>query len=267
MSFTKLRFVSFLALIFTAIVFYGQQTPARSVQRDSQSMTLMNQVVETSGGSTALTAIQKWKATGTVTYFRDGKAVTGQATLQGMGSRKLRLDVNSSTGVESSVSNNGVSWRKGFDGRRRTLRQQRDENLICIVLPAIQLAKALLDPTVGIVDGGSETKEGRQLRRIELQPHLNNSKQPGISSSWNKATFFVDPSSFQVVGFREMISPEARFDPNIPHEIWFSNFQKVDGILVPFTVDEKVMGQPTFSMTLEQVQTKADIDESVFSEQ
>ncbi len=72
------------ALLLTFPNLHPAQTSTTAPQRDSQALTILNQALSTSGGSTAVASIKDFTATGSITYHWAGSQVQGTATVRAL---------------------------------------------------------------------------------------------------------------------------------------------------------------------------------------
>jgi hypothetical protein len=70
--------------------------------------------------------------------------------------------------------------------------------------------------------------------------------------------FFIDASTFQVVMSQDVL-PKG-----IPHQIRYSDFRTVNGLLVPFSISEEIAGQQDCLIQLSQVALNTGLADALF---
>jgi hypothetical protein len=103
---------SFAIILFFGSLFSQQSSsiyPTQTAQRDPQAMTVLAQALNTAGGTSAITAIQDYTASGTITYYWAGQPVQGAVTIRGRGSDATRLDAVLPSGTRSFAVDEGVA--------------------------------------------------------------------------------------------------------------------------------------------------------------
>ncbi|HKV78501.1 MAG TPA: hypothetical protein VJP02_10190 [Candidatus Sulfotelmatobacter sp.] len=255
-------FGSFLA----SLPVVAQQTSS-AVQRDPQAITILTQALNVAGGAQILAGVQDFTGTGNVTYYSAGQQVQATVTVKGRGTSQFRRDATLPGGVSSAIVNNGTASVKESDGTVQTLVNQHADNIVSLNFPFPELAAALADPSVSIKHLGLVTKDGKQVHVVRLQETFPAKSDPsGMRSKLNQRDFFFDPSTFAVIGIQDKVPLKGHFDPRIPHEVVFSDYRRVNGILFPFSVMESIYGQRTFAMQLEQVRFNTGLTDSDFQQ-
>ena len=114
---------------------------------------------------------------------------------------------------------------------------------------------------IGLVNHG-----GQQAYDIRFQKIFPQSSDPsGFQSSVTKADFFIDPNTFSILGVQDRAYPKYGEAGNSPHEMEFSNYQVVSGILVPFNMTDLIAGQQTVTIQLSQFTFNSGLTDADFS--
>ncbi|HEV2963659.1 MAG TPA: hypothetical protein VG649_17670 [Candidatus Angelobacter sp.] len=241
----------FLAVCLVPSSLTGQQTTHPSVQRDEKATNVLRNAVRAAGSTDILDFVRDFKGSGKITYYWAGEEVQGDVTVLARGTRQFRLDASLPEGVRSLTVNGGDGSLKEASGEVKPLPSHNTENFGSVTFPAAALAEALRDSSFGVYYIGSETKEDHQVDHIRLQKTFNNDPQ-GLLSRLTRKDFFIDASTFQVVSTLDMLHPERQSGVDYPHEVQFSDYRQVEGILVPFAITEITSGQRTFTIQLNQ---------------
>ncbi len=234
-------------------------------QRDPQALGVLNQVLATSGGVTAFTAIQDFTASGTVTYFWAGEEVKGSVNLRGRGTDQFRIDASLPHGIRSWAVSNGTGSIKEMDGTSQPISYYNATNLGSLTFPYFAIMAALQDSTTSVADLGLMQVDGRQVRQIHTRRQLDalNDTQ-AIFSELATRDYFIDPTTYQLLKVEDMAHPAQSLTENYQHEISFSDYRLVGGVLVPFTISETIAGQQTWTIQLNQISFNTGLTDSDF---
>lgn len=232
---------------------HGTQAPA-TPPRDQQGVSILAQTLIASGGLPAIAAVLDFKATGNVTYYWAGEEVTGTTTVTGRGTDQFRIDSAISSGTYTLLVNKGSGELKDIRGRTIPIAFQNAVNKGNLIFPLAEITARFQDTTVGITYVGLTTIDGHQLHQIRTRRILTS--DTGHGQLINKLTtrdFFIDPQTFQVVATLDMGHPDDIAQVDFPHQMLFTDYRTINGILVPFSITERVAGQTTWTIQLSQI--------------
>jgi len=264
-SSTTLALAFFLALL-AAQPSATQQTSTTSVQRDQQALMILTQVLKAAGGQAAVDATQDITASGTITYYWAGEEVQGTVTVKGRGISQFRLDATLSNGVRSWAVNNGTGTIRETDGTTTPIEYHNTINAGNITFPFAHLAVAMHEASTSILYVGLETKDGQQVHHIRIwKVYPPDSDPSGIRSRLTKRDFFVDTNKFLVVAVLDMLHPKNQSNQDSPHEMQYSDYRQVGGVLVPFSITEVGVGQRISAIQLKQVTFNTGVVDADFN--
>ena len=112
---------------------------------------------------------------------------------------------------------------------------------------------------------GSVPWNGSQAYQVHVALPLN----PRLVLSpnfWGLGEFdlYFDLVSYRLLELAERIWWNDDLRQSYLHELLFSDYQSVNGILVPFTITEKMGGQQTWSMTLSSLTFNSRLSDTPF---
>jgi hypothetical protein len=218
------------------------------------------------GGPSAISSVQDYTATGTITYNWANEPVQAPATIQGMGPGNFRID--------SSLPDGTRTWAmSGFSGvlimPDGTRTRSAFYNLLTagsLTLPIIRIDATLADSTSSISYVGLVTLDNsQQAQQIHIAQPVNLPR--GISSQMNLGSFdvFVDPNSFLLIRLKETVYSNTNLLTSYQHELDFSTYRSAGNILVPFSITEKISGQQTWAIALNSIAFNSGLTDSVFN--
>lgn len=259
----SLRFAWLFCLLTLPLPIQAQQTvaqpgpPLPAAPRDAQALSIVNQALTVAGGTVAISAIQDYVASGTVT-FHSNPDVQGPVTLNGLGLDHLRQDASLPAGVRSLAISNGQTTTKE-NGRVRQLYVQTSLMTSGVVVPAWQLAAALNGPQFSVLYKGIVQVDGQSAHDIRVQLVLPQMYDPdGIMAEFFAADFFVDTTTFQILMTQDEVP--SHFN----RQVRYSDYRLVSGVLVPFSIDQQIAEQRIQTVQLQQISFNTGLQDSAF---
>jgi hypothetical protein len=249
-------------LLSASIALEAQGTP----QRDTQALNFLTQVLTAAGGSTAISAITDFTATGSVTYSWTNTSVQGNATIKSRGLTQFRLDSQVPDGTWSMVINNGVGVLNLPDGTGSTIAYHNTLNAGSLTLPITLVSAAVQDTSFTVIDDGVVPLGNGQAHQITIQQNLPSTTDPaGQFSKDAKRDYFFDPSSFQLLQVQDTVHPSNdAVNGGVQRIIGLSDYRSSNGILVPFSISQSVDGQTTWSIGLTSITFNTGLTDSDF---
>jgi hypothetical protein len=245
---------------------YSQST-SPTVTRDTQAIAVLTQSVNAAGGMSAIAGVQDYTATGSVTYYWAGEEVPGTVAVKSRGATQFRVDATMTAGVRSWAVSNGAGFLVNTDGTNSSIPATNTLNLGNMTLPVVYLAASLQDANIGIAYVGLETKNGNTVHHIQLQKVFAPTVDPlGNLSRLTRRDVFIDSTSLQVLSTLDMFHPENQSAIDYPHEVQFSDFRLVNGILAPFSIVEFSSRQCTFVIQLSQINFNTGLQDLDFQQ-
>jgi hypothetical protein len=222
---------------------------ATAQQRDPSAIAFLNRAVTAAGGSTAISAIQDFTAQGTMTYFWSNQE-QGQSTIKSRGLSQFRIDTALPEGTWSYIVNNAAGEFALPNGPVIALAGHNTFNAGALTLPICTINAATLDSTATIIDMGTVKFGSAVVRQIRIQRSLPGDTN-GSLSKLTRRDFFFDPTSSLLVEIQDAVHPPAdAVNGTLLHVLDFGNYQKINGIVVPFSVTETLNGQQTWTVQL-----------------
>ncbi|HEV2248759.1 MAG TPA: hypothetical protein VGW37_19110 [Terriglobia bacterium] len=273
-----MRFARFSLLLFPllfSISVWGQQTQqataSRAAPQDPQAVSVLNQALSVAGGAAAISAIQDYSATGTITYNPD-QNLQGSVLIQGLGSTDFRMDATLPDGVRSMAITQGVLTTKAEDGKVSSFAPQTFAPssdafpyrtplfASSIALPWHQLARVLGSRGFSVSYKGITQADGHSVHDIQFQRIPAGSASPAnpILQPPSREVF-IDTSTFQVVMTQEAVPKNSML------RVHYSGYRSVSSILMPFSIAEELDGSQVWSVQLSQVAFNTGLQESAFT--
>lgn len=246
---------------------------ARSAPRAAQATTsaspgpaVLLQALNTVGGAAAISTIQDFTATGSITYYWAGDQVQGSAIVRGRGIDEFRLDASLSAGTRSYAVGHGTGALKDTDGTVTAIPYHNTVNLGIPTFPFPTILARLSDPSAVVTDMGLVTTDtGTQLHQIRVQRQLSSQVDPdGALSKLCATDYFVDPQSGVLVKAIDTTHPVETMTRSYAHEVDFAKYATFNGIGVPTLVTEKVGGQTIWQLQISSVSFNSGLTDATF---
>jgi hypothetical protein len=217
--------------------------------RDSQALAILAQTANAAGGANTIAAIQDFVGTGLITYFSADQEVQGSVTVKGMGANSFRLDASLPSGTRSWAVDAEQGFIKEEDGTIRSLSPGNALTLAAFTFPYLKIISALSDSSVTVQNLGLVQLNGRAAYQVQTQKNFPIATDPGSELSRLSAqTLFIDSLTFQIIEVRDFIEDANRSTDSYAHEMDFSDYREVDGLLLPFSITETIGSQQTLAI-------------------
>jgi hypothetical protein len=250
---------------------FAQQPSA--VTRDTQAITFLSQTLTVAGGTTAVAAITDYTATGNGTWYESSnRTFDGAVTITGTASGHLRFDAHLPTGVRShSISHGHTAWKT--EDEKLTQAPAAHTRVPSsdafpytapmfaesFASPSIGIAAVLKDSALEVVYKGSVQLDGRSAHEIQVRRLLPGRSSPNdLLAEYNTTHFFIDATTYQVVMTQDAIPK------HVIHQLRYSDYRAVKGVLVPFSITEFMGGQQIWALHLDQVTFNSGLQDSSF---
>jgi hypothetical protein len=240
--------------------------PSQTAQRDPQALAILSQAVASSGGLTALTAIQDIKGIGTITYYWAGQDVPGSVSLYGKGLNQFRMDATLPDGVRSLIINGPTGALISQDGQRTKLPYYSIMTGGTLAFPLVRIAAALTDSSTSLSYLGPVSWNNSQALKLHVAPSVDPSlRVDSRLKGLGEFDLYLDPTSNQLVEIAERVWWGGDLTQTYSREILFSNYALLSGLSVPLSISEKFGGQQTWSLSLTSVAFNTGLSDSLFT--
>jgi hypothetical protein len=277
-----LRFVWICCLFFLVVPVRSQQsqTPSQTASAgqtngsaiiDPQAVTVLNRALANAGGAAAIAAVSDYTGVGSVAYPSD-QGTQGTVTVFALGGTEFRMDSNLPSGKRSWAVSDGIVSTKDENG---TVSSQAPKSTLpssdafphqspqfptSLAFPYEQLATVLSSSVFNITYEGTTQVDGHSVHDVQLQHAPIGSPAPGrFMLPEPTREIFIDTSTFEIVMMKETL-PKG-----VVHQVHYSNYQLVRGLLLPFAISEDIAGQPIWAIQFTQFSFNTGLQASSFA--
>jgi hypothetical protein len=238
-------------ILFATLLVLGSTACIAQGTQDPQALSTLNSCITTSGGLAAINAVQDFAAQSNITYYWANQNVQGTATLKALGTSNFRVDAVLQAGTRSWAVTGLTGALVNTDGTRTTIPSYNAVNVGIQSWRLPNIVAALGNTAANISYMGVVQSDAGQA--IQVHYVLPDSSNPDPSlANLNTIDYFFDPNTFYLLETLDTTYSATNFNPSqgLQHEILFSNYQNVSGVMIPFSVSEKISGQTTWSVQL-----------------
>lgn len=257
----KLKSILILCIFFIFFLQNGTSVAQASQKqivpkRDQEALTLVRQSLARMGslaGSNRDTV-----ATGFMTSVRTGK--TSPLLMKTHGTDDLKNEVGDFIFIR-----HGNSGRSHYDGKDHkvafhSIAYQRAQHL-----PALLILSEIESPTLQCIMLGTEEINGVTTSHIRLSvvPAAGNDFDAQVEDLMSETHVWIDQQGLVVKARTFLFSPEA-VQNRSPLDLYYSDYRRVDGFLVPFHVVREIERQKDSEMTFTSIDVNAKLSEADF---
>jgi hypothetical protein len=229
-------------------LFAATSTAAPTGSTGTSAATLLNQLSTAfSGGN----VVHQVKLTGTANWHVGSLEDTGTATLSAAtnGSSQLELSLSSAgTRIETQTGQGAdltCTWAAN-DAAAHEVDPANCWRPVIWFLPPLSLQPSLLPSYLGAVDFGTgpvgfSAASYRHLQGALVLPNLK-TKLTGDVMTRSTADLGLDPASLLPAVLAYSIRPDNGASIPISIEVHYSNYQTINGVKIPFTIQRYVNG-------------------------
>lgn len=220
---------------------------------------------------------------GTANYIAGSDLESGSFTLLVKGNHESKLTLNlsggtrqeirgvapvsspASSGATAATSSSPGVW-VGADGVKHAMALHNCWVDASVLFPALSLQWASSDPQVTLVDAGPTLRDGATVDHLRLTRTL-----PGLSpamtaeiQSLSAVDIYLDPATHLPVALEFNTHPDNTLTINIPVEIRFSDYRRVNGVQVPFHIQKFLQRTLTLDLAVTSATINAGLRDSDF---
>jgi len=253
-------------LILLLVSVASAQNPPQS---DPQAVSLANQAMAALMNGVAVSDVM---LSGNAVWTSGNGNETGTVTAYGKTNVESRLDLALSGGNRSELRNSAGgspqgAWINASGQSTPSALQNCWTDTVWFFPALISLSTANTDATLVLVYVGLETQNGRSVQHIRSY-HYVASKHPKVTNftqQMSTVDYYLDAQTFVPMSITFNAHPDDDASTNIAVEVDFSNYQQVNGILVPFHVTKVWQGNPLLDFTVTNVVVNSGLPDSLFS--
>lgn len=232
--------VAVLVVILGLFPARGQNIATATPVRDQAAISVLENSFTAAGGKDQIKAAQDFTATGTITYSWSDGDVQGDARILAKGLDQARMDVRLPDRKDSIILNHGNGSVSDHSGSHTILGQNaKHMGLLIFMLP--NLVRAVEDPWTSIsFDAGSDDIGCSDAYRIQIVQPIPAQLQNDLKLRQLRTfKLCIEKTSLMLVQFAHPLVLDNRHHVVLVRQLVFSDFRRVSGLLLPFSIEEK----------------------------
>jgi hypothetical protein len=261
------RLALLFCLPFAMLPTFAQQSSTTSppATKNPQAVSLAAASLAALSGSTAITDVT---LTGNATRIAGSDVETGTVTLKVAGSSDSRIDLNLSNGPRNEVRNVSNSAPQGSwagpDAVPHAMPLHNCMTDSAWFAPQLSVLSQLSNPNLVVSYVGQESRNGASVQHLHFEVQSANVDPSGLLQHLSAEDVYLDASSFLPVAISFNTHPDNDAGTDIPVEIDFSNYMRVNGAQIPFHVQKYLNGSLFLDLVIQSAVLNSGIPQSVF---
>jgi len=256
------------------LLFFGLSSPATPQTQSTTPVSDPSAVAFATQAYAALTGktnISDVTLTATATRTAGSDVEAGTMTLKALGTGESRFDLNSNSGTRSEVrnlSNGAGGFWIGLDGVTHPVASHNCLTDASWFFPPLSILSQLSSPGLVITYVGEETRAGTTVQHLHF---VFQSAVPSTSPTapllrqLGAEDYYLDAASLLPVALTFNTHPDNNALASIPIEVDFSNYQAVDGIKIPFRIQEFLNGTSFLDISIQSATLNSGLASSDFT--
>jgi hypothetical protein len=263
---TLKRLAPLFLVLFAVLPAFPQQPVATTpVTRDPQAVSFASASLVALSGHTAITDVT---LTATGTRIAGSDLETGTVSLKVSTSSDSRIDFNLSNGQRTEVRNvqNSTpegSW-SGTDAVSHVIPMHNCMTDAAWFAPQLSVLSQLANSNLVISYVGLESRNGEAVQHLHFETQSANVDPSGLLQHLSAEDVYLDASSLLPVVITFNTHPDNDAGTDIPVEIDFLNYTKVNGAQIPFHVQKYLNGSLFLDLVIQSAVLNSGIPQSAF---
>jgi hypothetical protein len=209
--------------------------------------------------------------TGSATRIAGSDKKSGTVTLSVKGTEESRIDLALTSGTGTEIRSDTAGYPQGASVLNGATQQPWPTHNCWInaswFFPELSVLAETADPNQIFLYVGLERRNGISVHHLETYRYAPGKRQ--ATTAFNQAMstmeIYLDSVSLLPVAFAFNHHPDDDSGTNIAIEIDFSNYQRIQGILVPLRVKQLIWNGLALDVTITSANLNAGLSDSLFA--
>jgi hypothetical protein len=207
---------------------------------------------------------------GTATRVAGSDTASGTVTLKALGTSNSRMDLSLSDGTFSEIRTAQTGTPQGqwlaASGSYNNVAAHNCMTDAAWFFPSLSVLSQLSNPNLVATYIGQETKVGVGVYHLRLS--IQSPTDPtGLLQQLSAEDVYLSASTYLPVALVFQTHPDNDALTNVLVEIDFSNYQSINGVLIPFRVQKSLNGSLFLDITVQSAVVNSGLAQSVFTAQ
>jgi hypothetical protein len=219
---------------------------------------------------TATTPVNDITLTGTATRIAGSDIESGTVVLEALAGSGSRMDLSLSSGARHEVRNlSSNSTPQGYwigpDGSSHPFSLHNCMTDAGWFVPQLTILSQLSNSNLVVSYIGQETRAGVSVQHLHFAFQSQSPDPTGFFQSLSAEEVYLDATTFLPAAINFNAHPDTDANINIAVEIDFSNYQPVNGVLVPFRIQKLINNGVALDLTINSAKINQALTEADFS--
>jgi len=245
----------------------AQQAPTTATENPQAVALATNSIAALSGSA----KIADVTLTGTATRIAGSDTGSGTVTLKALGTSNSRMDLNLSDGTFSEIRTSPSGAPQGQwlapSGSYNNMATHNCFTDAAWFFPALTVLSQTSNPNLSITYVGQQTKNSVSVQHLQFA-FSSGTQIPGVGDpvlNLSSTDVYLNSSSLLPFAFVFSTHPDNNVLVNIPVEVDFSNYQTVNGVQVPFHIQQFLNGSLFLDITIQNASVNSGLTVYAFS--
>ena len=238
-----------------------------AITQDPQAVAVAQAAFAAMGGAQAIAGYQDSQATGIVTLSPGGNPpVSYPITMKSKGLRETRVELQMPKGTNVRIVNQGQGAILRPDGSVKTLYSNNTFYEHVNHVPLLSVLAEYANGNVNLIYKGVAQVQGQSEDVIEVDfvPNLDPVQGPQFASM-SRTLYFVNQATRLVDKMQSTPFYEGDMKNTFTEEVFLTNYQSVNGLLVPFRQTVFIDGKLDSDITFTSVNLNVGLSDSEFA--
>ena len=261
-----------LAVVFVPLLSLGVAaqtlTTQSAIVRDVEAVSLLRQSLAAMTNGVPVSDVA---LSGTATRIAGSDQESGQAALEAKGTQESRVSLSLSnyalTEARNFVDGAPEGTYAGSDGIAHQLAQHNCFTDAAWFFPALpSLASGLSGQSADVSYIGQETLYGRAVQHVTVWQSASSPDVAAVKAIAHLSAidWYLDSASAMPIAVRFTAHPPENSSADMAVEVRFSNYQQVNGILLPFHIEKFLNGGLVLDLTIGSATINSGLPDSDF---
>lgn len=257
-----------LLLLFASALLLPLPSSAQTASSDPRAVGLATKAWALLTGNQTIADVT---LTGTATRTAGSDVETGETTLEALGTNNSRMDFAGSEGNRTEIRNSSSGFPQGAwfsaDGVSHAMATHNCMTDAVWFFPAFSILGQASAPNVIAGYVGQETRNGAPVYhlRFSMQEPGMTGQAAALMTSLTTEDVYLDSASLLPVAIASNAHADTDASINVAVEIDFSNYQNVNGTLVPYKVEKLLNNSIFLQIEVQSAVLNSGLSASVFA--
>jgi len=244
------------------------KTPPKpfEITKDQQAIGIVQSALEALGGLNIAATYSDSVTIATASIHETNAEIEVPVTIKTKGSREMRSEMHMPKGLTVRILNNGRSILQRPNGKVQKLSMNNAVGERIEHIPLFSMLSEYAHPDISVQYKGTSQVQGQPVQVVALSyvPSTDPGQGPAFSAA-TQTLFFIDQTTNLVDKLRYTNHDENDDGTTQQIDVYFSQYQTVDGVAIPFHQATYADGKLLSELVLKSVTFNNGLSDSEFT--